>query len=276
MERLDTMYDIQERIAQWQRAAFGDGAMDTETRKAKVREEMAEWLESPDADETADVLITLYGYAAARGFDLVRAVEDKFFRAQMKHPAIARTKPTNTDDGMVNFTNTLWNVGAALKLPIQPTNELEARRWSVDDTWFVVAETVAKRGTCPRRQVGAVVVDCNGEIVATGYNGAPRGLPHCTDAGCINDTEDHARCKRSVHAEINALIQSGSYNSRGGTLYVTTFPCIECAQAIINSGIVRVVYGDVYTTQAHFRETVLNLFDAAGVEMVDYYDALDS
>lgn len=266
------MSDIQSRIAQWQRATFDPETQTPDARKNRAAEEMAEWLNHPDADETADVLITLYGYAAVRGFDLDRAVEDKFRRAQLKYPP-----PLVNPYEKGTFFYSLWQMSEYLGA-IQPTppNVLEDERWSVDQTWYTVAESVAHRGTCPRRQVGAVVVDCNGEIVATGYNGAPRGLPHCTDAGCINDTEDHARCKRSVHAEINALIQSGSYNSRGGTLYVTTFPCIECAQAIINSGIVRVVYGDAYATQAHLRETVNDLFDAAGVEMVNYNDALDS
>lgn len=262
------MSDLQERIATWIRAIDPVNGLDVGERYSRAADEMDEWKGTSDTDETADVVITLYGYAAARGFDLERAVEDKFRRAQDKYGFKRHELPTDTNSPFVNWLNGISNsmFAAGLLIPAPAPNVLEAERPSVDATWYAVAETVAKRGTCTRKQVGACIIDADGVIVSTGYNGAPRGLPHCLEVGCINDTEDHARCKRAVHAEANAIIQGGQYDCQDATLYVTTFPCIECAQLIINAGISRVVFGGEYATQAHFRSVVEDLFDAADVQ----------
>jgi dCMP deaminase len=119
-------------------------------------------------------------------------------------------------------------------------------RMSFDTIWMLTAETVSKRGTCPRLAVGAVIT-CDNKIVATGYNGAPRALTHCLEAGCLIEPET-GRCKRTVHAEANALLQAGMHAS-GGTIYCTHYPCRECANLILNSGIERVVYGKSYSSQ---------------------------
>ena len=107
-----------------------------------------------------------------------------------------------------------------------------------------IARQVAKRSTCPRAAVGSVIVK-DRRILTTGYNGAPMGLPHCTEVGCLI-VEGH--CLRTLHAEQNAIIQAALHgvSVKDSTIYVTHQPCLNCAKMIINAGIVRVVYGGDY------------------------------
>ena len=120
-------------------------------------------------------------------------------------------------------------------------------RPSWDEYFMRIAHEVAKRATCTRRHVGAVVV-LNKRILATGYNGAPSGLPHCAEVGCLRDEmnvpsgERHELC-RGLHAEMNALLQGARHGvtMEGGTVYTTHTPCSLCAKMIINTGIRRVV-----------------------------------
>lgn len=140
------------------------------------------------------------------------------------------------------------------------------RRISKDEYFMNIAREVAKRSTCIRRQIGAIIVSDVGEIKSTGYNGNPRGLPHCEDIGCIRDnlaipSGTRLETCTAVHAEQNALIQAGT-NSRSGTLYSTIVPCPICARMILNAQIRRVVYcGDYSDT------TGLDLLCEAGVEI---------
>lgn len=141
-------------------------------------------------------------------------------------------------------------------------------RISWDEYFMNIAEDVAKRSTCTRRQIGCVIVDgVTREIVATGYNGNPRGQGHCTEIGCIRDIQNIPSGERSevctaVHAEQNALIQAGT-RSRGGTLYCLIMPCNTCAKMIVNAGIKRVVYRDEYP-----EEMGKGLMVELGVEVV--------
>ena len=106
---------------------------------------------------------------------------------------------------------------------------------------------VAQRSTCLRRQVGAVLV-MEKHILTTGYNGAPSGLQHCLDIGCLREQlkvppgERHELC-RGLHAEMNALLQASHYGIKiaGATLYTTTYPCSLCAKMLVNAGIKRIV-----------------------------------
>lgn len=132
-------------------------------------------------------------------------------------------------------------------------------RPSWDRIWIAVAADVSRRSTCPRGTVGAVVVSADNRLLATGYNGAPRGQPHCTDVGC--EVDGTGSCRRAVHAEINALIQAGR-DAAGGTLYSTTEPCPTCAGAVINAGIVRVVYVRPYKRIPGSRRGLMVLEDA--------------
>jgi dCMP deaminase len=125
------------------------------------------------------------------------------------------------------------------------------RRISWDEYFMNIAEDVALRSTCIRRQIGCVIVNSiTKEIVASGYNGNPRGQAHCTDMGCIRDIKGLPSGEKSevctaVHAEQNALIQART-GSRGATLYCLIMPCNTCAKMIVNAGIKRVVYRDEY------------------------------
>lgn len=139
----------------------------------------------------------------------------------------------------------------------------EGQRPTFDAVWLAVANTVAQRGTCPRRRVGAVLVDRDNQIISTGYNGAPRGLPHCREAGCLLD--EQGRCKRTAHAEANALLQAGRSRTVGATLYSTDFPCSECANLIIQAGVCRIVYLRPYESQPALAAAVFGAFEAAGV-----------
>jgi dCMP deaminase len=125
-------------------------------------------------------------------------------------------------------------------------------RPSWDEYFMEIARLVVSRSTCLRRQVGAVLVK-DKKILATGYNGAPSGLPHCLDVGCLRDElkipsgERHELC-RGLHAEQNAIIQAAYYgvSINGATLYCTNLPCIICTKMLINAGIQRVVFEEGY------------------------------
>jgi dCMP deaminase len=113
-----------------------------------------------------------------------------------------------------------------------------------DDYFMRITFQVAKRSTCPRAEVGAVIVR-DKRILTTGYNGAPTGLPHCTEVGCLMV---NSHCVRTLHAEQNAIIQGALHgvDVSASTLYVTHQPCLVCAKMIINAGIERVVYAGQY------------------------------
>lgn len=132
-------------------------------------------------------------------------------------------------------------------------------RISKDQYFMNIAIEVARRSTCTRRKIGAIIVSEVGEIKSTGYNGNPRGLPHCHEIGCIRDKMGIPSGTRletctAVHAEQNALIQAGP-NSKGSTIYSTIVPCPICARMILNAQIARVVYIGDYS-------------DLAGVELL--------
>ena len=127
------------------------------------------------------------------------------------------------------------------------------RRPSWDEYFMDMAVLTAKRSTCLRRQVGAVIVK-DKHIIATGYNGAPRGVPHCDEkGGCLRQQlnvpsgERHELC-RALHAEQNAIIQAATLGQsiEGGPIYVTNQPCVICAKMIINAGIRRIVVKEGY------------------------------
>ena len=129
-------------------------------------------------------------------------------------------------------------------------------RPSIDEYFMEIASVVAKRSTCLRKHVGALIVK-DKRILATGYNGAPRDLEHCLDIGCIRKQNDipsgerHELC-RGVHAEQNAIIQSAIHgvSIADSTLYSTHQPCILCAKIIINAKIRRVVFANSYPDDA--------------------------
>ena len=117
-------------------------------------------------------------------------------------------------------------------------------RPSWDEYFLRIAQVVSSRSTCPRRSVGAVLVRGR-QILSTGYNGAPRGLSHCTEAGCLMQD---GHCVRASHAEMNAIAQAAMHGVavEGATLYCTDRPCLICTKILINAGIEKIVYWRQY------------------------------
>ncbi len=142
-------------------------------------------------------------------------------------------------------------------------------RPSWDEYFLEMARVIAKRSTCLRRHVGALLVR-EKRILASGYNGAPSGLPHCDEVGCRRaelgiPSGQRAELCRALHAEQNAIIQAALHGvtTRGAVLYCTTQPCATCAKMLINAGIVRVVYEGEYAD-----ELAREMLGQAGVELV--------
>ena len=125
-------------------------------------------------------------------------------------------------------------------------------RPSWDEYFMEIAHLVAKRSTCLRRQVGAVLVR-EKRLLATGYNGAPSGMEHCDMTGCLRarlgipSGERHELC-RGIHAEQNVIIQAARHgiSTEGATLFCTISPCFICAKILVQAGVRHVVYGAGY------------------------------
>ncbi len=115
-----------------------------------------------------------------------------------------------------------------------------------------MAELAAERSTCTRRKVGAVLVK-DKRVLATGYNGAPKKIPHCEETGCLRKQlnipsgQRHEIC-RGIHAEQNLIAQSAVHGvkTEGATVYCTNQPCIICAKLLINAGIKKIYYKRPY------------------------------
>lgn len=143
-----------------------------------------------------------------------------------------------------------------------------AKRPSWDEYFMDIVGVVARRSTCVRRKVGAALVR-DRRILSTGYNGAPSGMAHCLDRGCLRlemnvpSGERHELC-RGLHAEQNAIIQAALHgvSVRGATLYCTNQPCVICAKMIINAGIIRIVIRDGYQD-----DLAAEMLQEAGIEV---------
>jgi len=125
-------------------------------------------------------------------------------------------------------------------------------RPSYDEYFMEMAHVVAKRSTCLRRNVGAILVK-DKHILSTGYNGAPKGLKHCSEIGCLREQlkvpsgQRHEIC-RGLHAEQNAIIQAAVFgiSIRDSILYCTDTPCVVCAKMLINAGVKEIVFSGDY------------------------------
>jgi dCMP deaminase len=126
-------------------------------------------------------------------------------------------------------------------------------RPSWDEYFMEMAQITAKRSTCLRRRVGAVIVQSR-HIMAAGYNGAPKGIAHCDErGGCYRDKlgvpsgERHELCL-ALHAEQNAIVQAAALGQSvdGSTIYITHQPCVICAKMIINAGVKRIIVKEGY------------------------------
>lgn len=132
-----------------------------------------------------------------------------------------------------------------------------------DEYFMQIARTVATRATCPRLAVGAVLVREH-RILTTGYNGAPRGVSHCTEAGCMLVNE---HCMRATHAEANAIVQGALHGVGlgGATAYCTHQPCVNCSKLLISAGVVKIVFDAPYPDPI-----ASELLAEAGVAVVQY------
>lgn len=142
------------------------------------------------------------------------------------------------------------------------------RRPTWDEYFLGIADLVSKRSTCLRRRVGAVLVK-DRHILATGYNGAPSRIAHCSETGCVRaklkipSGERHELC-RGLHGEQNSFLQAALHGTglKGASLYSTTHPCIICAKMIINAGIKEIVIKGDYPDKMARR-----FLDEAGVKI---------
>ena len=142
---------------------------------------------------------------------------------------------------------------------------MKNKRLSWDKYFMEIAKMVAKRSTCDRRNVGAVIVK-DKNILSTGYNGSPKGLPHCDEAG--HEMSD-GHCVRTIHAEANALIQAAKHGVAvdGAAMYLTDSPCYDCFKMLVNSGIKEVVYGEYYDSRYGSSSKVLKLAKKARIKI---------
>jgi len=144
-----------------------------------------------------------------------------------------------------------------------------AERPDIDTYFLKIASVVAERSTCRRHHVGALAARGK-HILATGYNGAPAGLPDCLELGCLRDEQNipsgerHEIC-RAIHAEQNVIIQAGLHgvSLEGSTIYCTHTPCRLCAKMLVNARIAR------YVSFGRYRDdTFSDLFRDTGIEVV--------
>ena len=142
-------------------------------------------------------------------------------------------------------------------------------RPSWDEYFLKITDLVATRSTCLRRHVGAVLV-LEKRILATGYNGAPSGLAHCLDVGCLREQEEipsgqRQELCRGIHAEQNAIIQAARHgiSISGSVLYCTTQPCVTCTKMLINAGVTRILYLEGYAD-----ELSRQMLEEAGIDAV--------
>ena len=143
------------------------------------------------------------------------------------------------------------------------------QRPSWEDYFMDIALLVAKRSTCLRRSVGAIIVK-DKRVLSTGYNGAPSGVRHCAEVGCLREKRNiesgkmHELC-RGIHAEQNAIIQAAYHgvSLKGASLFCTNLPCSICAKMIINAGIKRIYYHSGYAD-----ELSQDMLEEAEIELI--------
>lgn len=144
----------------------------------------------------------------------------------------------------------------------------EIKRPAWDEYFMKVAFLICERSTCLRRKVGAVLVK-DKQILSTGYNGAPKGISHCSVAGCLREElkvpsgQRHEIC-RGLHAEQNVILQAASFGvpTKGSIIYITNTPCSICAKMIINAGIEEVVIDSEYPDKM-----AVELLEQAGITL---------
>ena len=147
----------------------------------------------------------------------------------------------------------------------------QEKRLGWHEYFMSVAHLISRRATCTRGHIGAVIVrDHN--ILSTGYNGAPTGLPHCNDTNCRIYRSTHPdgtveeNCVNTIHAEINAIAQAAKHgvSIKDADIYITASPCIHCLKVLINVGIRTIYYDKPYKI-----EHISELLRLSGVRLVN-------
>ena len=144
-----------------------------------------------------------------------------------------------------------------------------SQRLSWDQYFLTITRDVAERSTCTRAKVGATIVR-DKSILATGYNGAPSGMPHCSEVGCLIYTSEtpsgdvEKNCYRTIHAEINAIAQAAKNGTsiKDAAIYITHSPCIHCLKTLVNTGI-----RAIYFEKPYKLDTVADIIKYTGVEL---------
>lgn len=165
-----------------------------------------------------------------------------------------------TDIDMDHFGDIQAHVWAHYEAEEKARAPQPTKRITRDEMLMEVAHVVAKRGTCSRLQVGAVFA-LEGRILVAGYNGAPRGMDHCT-----HEPDSQEGCTVAEHAERNAIYWAASQgvNLGGSELFVTHQPCYDCARGIVALGVRRVVFATPYR-----KPQGLELMLSRGIEVID-------
>lgn len=143
------------------------------------------------------------------------------------------------------------------------------QRLSWDQYFMTITRQVAERSTCTRAKVGAVIVR-DRSILATGYNGSPAHMPHCTEVGCLvyesrnPNGETEQNCFRTIHAEINSIAQAAKngVSIKGASIYITHTPCIHCLKVLVNTGI-----SDIFYEKPYKLDTVADILEHTGVRL---------
>ncbi|MBI4603141.1 MAG: dCMP deaminase family protein [Planctomycetes bacterium] len=137
-----------------------------------------------------------------------------------------------------------------------------AARAGWDEYFMRIAVDVSGRSTCDRKHVGAVIVR-ERNILSTGYNGSIAGMPHCDEVGHLMEG---GHCVATIHAEANAIIQAAKHGVmiHGASIYTTASPCWNCFKIIVNAGMRRIFFGEIYR-----EERIFSVAEQLGVELID-------
>ena len=159
-------------------------------------------------------------------------------------------------------------ISKAVKYNLSVPEETVSGRIDIDHYFMRIAEIVKERSTCIKQKVGAVLVK-DKHIISTGYNGAPKGVTHCTKDTCLRLNLKHGEkpylC-RGAHAEANAIAQAGYHgvSTKNSIIYCTHFPCMSCAKLLINAGVRKIYYRRDYEMDNKLK---MDLLKEAGVEI---------
>tara|TARA_Y100000034_G_scaffold136696_1_gene214997 strand:+ start:867 stop:1451 length:585 start_codon:yes stop_codon:yes gene_type:complete len=147
-----------------------------------------------------------------------------------------------------------------------------------EEQYMSMAYIIAKRSTCLRREVGAVLVR-KGRIISTGYNGSPRNCVHCEEIGCYREQHNIPSGQateycRAAHAESNAISNAAfvGVSTENAYAYVTTKPCIDCAKNMINAGIIKIVYNEEYAGEESETDKIMRDLLKESSVILEKYD----